>query len=92
MGQVLCVLCKARSSVWRRRVFCMFGVVVVIMVVDSNRVVRMYVFVESGYLRVLAEGGLWLKFKFRNYFWCLGFVVWRMPMKKLLKATLLTGT
>lgn len=39
MGQVVCVWYKARSSVWRRRVFCMVGVVVVIMVVDSNRVV-----------------------------------------------------
>lgn len=38
MGQVVCIWCKTRSSVWRRRVFWMVGVVVtVIMVVDSNR-------------------------------------------------------
>lgn len=39
MGQVVCIWCKTRSSVWRRRVFWYgwSGGVVLIMVVDSNR-------------------------------------------------------
>lgn len=57
MGQVVCIWCKTRGSVWRRRVFWMVGVVVtVIMVVDSNRVVRMYG-VCIGRVRISASEG-----------------------------------
>lgn len=45
MGQVVCIWCKTRSSVWRRRVF-WYGWSGGVVLINSNRDVRM-IFVDD---------------------------------------------